>query len=99
IGGGRVAAYEMLVVTPATANLIREAKTYRINSTIQTGTKLGMQMLDDHMFRLWQQGLVEKRDILLKANDPDELASKLARAERGLFEDEAEARGRIDSEK
>jgi len=96
IGGGRVAAYEMLVVTPAIANLIRENKTYRINSSIQTGAKLGMQLLDDHMFRLWQDGIVEKREILSKANNQDELAGKIARAERGLFEDEDEAARRLD---
>src|SRR5206468_3341790 len=44
IGGGRVAAYEMLVVTPAIGNLIRENKTFRINSAIQTGAKQGMQL-------------------------------------------------------
>jgi twitching motility protein PilT len=94
IGGGRVAAYEMLVVNSAIANLIRENKTYRITSTIQTGQRQGMQLLDDHMFRLWKEGLVEKREILLKANSPDELASKIARAERGLFEDDDESRER-----
>lgn len=88
IGGGRVAAYEMLVVTPAIANLIRENKTYRITSAIQTGHKLGMQLLDDHMFKLWREGLVEKHDALLKANSPEELAAKITRAERGMFEDE-----------
>jgi twitching motility protein PilT len=88
IGGGRVAAYEMLVVTPAIANLIRENKTYRITSAIQTGHKLGMQLLDDHMFKLWREGLVEKHEVLLKANSPEELAAKIARAERGMFEDE-----------
>ena len=76
IGGGRVAAYEMLVVTPAIANLIRENKTFRITSAIQTGPKLGMQLLDDHMFRLWRDGLVEKNDILFRANNPDELAAQ-----------------------
>jgi twitching motility protein PilT len=91
ISGGRVAAYEMLVVTPAIANLIRENKTYRINSAIQTGAKLGMQLLDDHMFKLWKDGIVEKREILVKANSVDELAGKIARAERGLFEDDNEA--------
>ncbi len=96
IGGGRVAAYEMLVVTPAVANLIRENKTFRITSTIQTGAKLGMQLLDDHMFKLWRDGIVEKKEVLMKANNPEELASKIARAERGLFEDEEEARGRLD---
>ncbi len=95
IGGGRVAAYEMLVVTPAIANLIRENKTFRINSSIQTGHKLGMQLLDDHMFRLWQAGMVEKRDILFRANQPDEVATKIARAERGILEDEDEARRRM----
>lgn len=98
IGGGRVAAYEMLVVTPAIANLIRENKTYRINSAIQTGHKLGMQLLDDHMFKLWQEGIVDKRDILAKANHPDELAAKIARAERGLLEDEEEAKRRLAAE-
>ncbi len=95
IGGGRVAAYEMLVVTPAIANLIRENKTYRINSAIQTGHKLGMQLLDDHLFRLWRDGVIEKRDAMVKCNQPDELAARIARAERGLLEDEDEARARM----
>lgn len=94
IGGGRVAAYEMLVVTPAIANLIRENKTFRINSAIQTGAKLGMQLLDDHMFKLWQSGTVDKEEIFFRANMPDELRAKVARAEQGLFEDEDEARER-----
>ncbi len=88
IGGGRVAAYEMLVVTPATANLIRENKTFRINSVIQTGYKQGMQLLDDHMFKLWRDGLVEKQDIIYKANRAEELVAKIARAEQGLFDDD-----------
>src|SRR6476661_9779167 len=58
---GLVAAYEMLVVTPAIANLIREAKTFRINSMIQTGRKYGMQLLDDALFNLWKNGLCEER--------------------------------------
>jgi twitching motility protein PilT len=98
IGGGRVAAYEMLVVTPAIGNLIRENKTYRINSSIQTGAKLGMQLLDDHMFKLWRAGLVDKKDIIVKANSPDELQAKIARAERGLFEDEEESKRRLGKE-
>jgi len=98
IGGGRVAAYEMLVVTPAISNLIRENKTFRITSAIQTGQKLGMQLLDDHMFQLWRRGLVDEREILLRANSPDELRSKIARAKRGLLEDEEEAKQRIEEE-
>jgi twitching motility protein PilT len=93
VGGGRVAAYEMLVVTPAIANLIRENKTFRITSAIQTGFKLGMQLLDDHMFKLWREGLVEKQEVLLRSNSPEELAAKMARAERGLLEDEQDKDG------
>ena len=88
ITGGRVAAYEMLVVTPAISNLIRENKTFRITSAIQTGHRLGMQLLDDHMFKLWEAGMVEKHEVMLKANAPDELAVKIARAEKGMFDDE-----------
>jgi twitching motility protein PilT len=85
---GLVAAYEMLVVTPAIANLIRENKTYRINSSIQTGRKFGMQLLDDALFNLWKNGLVEEQDIVMKSNHPGELKAKLERAKRGLFDDE-----------
>jgi twitching motility protein PilT len=88
IGGGRCAAHELLVVTPAIANLIRENKTFRINSSIQTGAKYGMQLLDDHMFRLWREGLVSKEEVMLKAQKADDLAARIARAERGLFDDD-----------
>lgn len=84
IKGGRVGAYEMLVVTPAIANLIRENKTFRINSSIQTGAKLGMQLLDDHLFRLWRDGVVSKEEVLIKSQSPDELMNRIQRSERGL---------------
>ena len=63
---GLVAAYEMLVVTPAISNLIRENKTYRIDSSIQTGRKHGMILLDDSLFNLWRQGLVEESEVMFK---------------------------------
>jgi twitching motility protein PilT len=94
IGGGRVAAYEMLVVTSAIANLIRENKTFRINSAIQTGAKLGMQLLDDHLFQLWKEGKVLKEEAFVKANSLDELQKRIANAERGLFDDEADVERR-----
>ncbi|MDH3717412.1 MAG: type IV pilus twitching motility protein PilT [Planctomycetota bacterium] len=90
VGGGRVAAYEMLVMTPAIANLVRENKTFRINSAIQTGQKHGMQLLDDHLFRLWEEQLCAREDVLGKANDPSELANKIANAEKGLLDEEME---------
>jgi len=87
---GLVAAYEMLVVTPAIANLIRENKTYRINSSIQTGKKYGMQLLDDALFQLWKSGTCEERDVVLRCNHPGELKSKIALAKKGLLADEEE---------
>lgn len=86
IGGGRVAAYEMLVVDPATANLIRENKLFRITSTMQTGAKKGMQLLDDNLFKLWKEGIIAKEDAILKANRPEDVVERIARAERGLMD-------------
>lgn len=90
IGGGRVAAFETLVVTPGIANLIRENKIFRITSAIQTGSKHGMKLLDDHLFELWKNEVVTKEDALSKANLPDELAKRIAEAERGIFEEAEE---------
>jgi twitching motility protein PilT len=84
---GLVAAYEMMVVTDAIQNLIRENKVYRIDSSIQTGRKYGMFLLDDNLFGLWKNGLVEKEEILLRAKKPPELAAKIANFERGQLED------------
>jgi len=87
---GLIAAYEMMVVTPAIRNLIRENKTYRIDSSIQTGRKNGMFLLDDMLFRLWKDDLCEKEEVLLKSSRPTDLAAKIAAAERGMAEDEDE---------
>ena len=90
IGGGRIAAHEMLVVTPAIANLIRENKTFRINSSIQTGAKFGMQLLDDYLFKLWRDGIVSKEEVMLKSAKPDDLMARIQRAEKGLFDEDDE---------
>jgi twitching motility protein PilT len=90
IGGGRCAAYEMLVVTPAIGNLIRENKTFRITSAIQTGAKLGMVLMDDSLFKLWKEGRCTKQDVLAKAHYPEDLAARIANAERGIFDDESD---------
>ncbi len=90
IGGGRVAAHEVLVVTPGIANLIRENKIFRVTSSIQTGAKHGMQLLDDHLYKLWQNGIVTRQDALGKANMPEELARRIAAASGGMFDDEVD---------
>lgn len=77
---GRVAAYEFLVVTPAISNLIRENKTFRIDSAIQTGKKFGMQLLDDHLWSLYSKGLISAEEMIDKGKDASELTQKVHRS-------------------
>ncbi len=86
IGGGRVAAFELLVVTPAVGNLIRENKTFRINSAIQTGAKFGMQLMDDHLFTLWATEKITIEDALGKSHEPDALARRIAEARMQMMQ-------------
>ncbi|MDG1838545.1 MAG: type IV pilus twitching motility protein PilT [Phycisphaerales bacterium] len=76
---GRVASYEFLVVTPAIANLIRENKTFRIDSAIQTGKKFGMQLLDDHLWGLYERGLINAEEMIDKARDASDLTNRIHR--------------------
>ena len=76
VGKGRIAAYEFMVVTPAIANLIRENKTYRIDSSIQTGKKLGMQLLDEHLWKLYDAGTISLEEMLDKGRAPGALQDK-----------------------
>lgn len=78
-GGGRVAALEVLIVTPAISNLIREGKTFQIPSAMQTGKNNGMVMLNDALMDLVQKGLVEPRDAYIKAVDKTGFESLLTR--------------------
>jgi twitching motility protein PilT len=94
IGGGRCAAYEVLVVDAGIGNLIRENKTFRINSAIQTGAKKGMKLLDDDLFRLWSEKKVLEEDVLAKSQNLDELAKRIADAKQGIFDDEETVAGR-----
>jgi twitching motility protein PilT len=90
IGGGRCAAYEILVVTSAIGNLIRENKTFRINSAIQTGARQGMQLMDDALFKLWKEEKCTIEDVLAKAHNPDDLAKRIVNAKRGEEEEQEE---------
>jgi twitching motility protein PilT len=80
IEGGRVAAFEILICTPAVSNLIREGKTFQISSAMQTGRKIGMVMLTDSLFSLVKQKIVEPEEAYLKAVDKEALAKKLTDA-------------------
>ncbi len=79
---GMVAAYEFLVVTPAISNLIRDNKTFRIDSMIQTGKKFGMQLLDDHLWQLYSQGKISAEEMVDKGKNPGELRDKVHRLGR-----------------
>lgn len=69
---GRVAAFEVLVATPAVRNLIRENKTYQISSMIQTGARQKMQTLDQSLALLVERGLVSYDEAHSRAKDPGE---------------------------
>ncbi len=74
---GRVAAMEIMVVNPAVANNIREGKTYQIPSIIQTGGRLGMQLLNNDLIELVRQGIVEPTEAYLNAVDKDDIVAKI----------------------
>jgi twitching motility protein PilT len=84
---GLIASYELLIVTPAIANLIRENKTYRISSDIQTGKKHGMRLMDDSLFDLWKQGLIDKEDAIRKSIKANEVRQRIQNAEEGLADE------------
>ena len=79
IGGGRVAAYEILVAVPAVRSLIRQNKSFQIPSTMQTGKRQGMQLMDDALADLVRKGLVTLDDALAVANEPANLRNQLGR--------------------
>lgn len=69
LGGGRVAALEIMFGVPAIANLIRESKVFQIPSIMQTGRKAGMCLMNDSLFKLAKDGVVAPDEALAKAND------------------------------
>ena len=79
-GKGRVAGFEIMIMNPAISNLIRENKSFRIDSTIQTSANQGMILLDDWLFKLYQQGIIEFSEMMMKAKDPGFLQRKVQEA-------------------
>jgi len=77
IGGGRVAAREILLTIPAVSNLIREGKAFQIPSVMQTSRKLGMIQLGDVLIDLVDQGLVAPQEAYMKATDKNAFMTML----------------------
>ncbi|MFP4075848.1 MAG: type IV pilus twitching motility protein PilT [Halochromatium sp.] len=70
-GGGRIAAHEIMIATPAIRNLIREDKIAQMYSSIQTGQAHGMQTLDQNLTELLKRGLISKADARAKAQNKE----------------------------
>ena len=73
-GQGRVAAIEVMLGTPAISNLIREAKTHQIDMQIQTGKKLGMQLMDNSLFDLFSRKLISQEMAISNSTDKENFA-------------------------
>jgi twitching motility protein PilT len=80
---GRLAAFEVMISTPSIQALIRDNKTYRITSDIQTGAKYGMITLDAHLLTLYEAGLIRYEDLITKAQDPGAIVQRLEEAAKG----------------
>ncbi len=74
---GRIAAFEIMIATPSIRALIRDNKTFRITSDIQTGAKWGMQTLDSHLIELWRAGKISYEEMVTKAQDTEELLQQI----------------------
>jgi twitching motility protein PilT len=79
IGGGRVPALEVLIVTPSVSNLIREGKVFQIPSIMQTGKKYGMCQMNDSFLDLVRRKLVEPQEVYAKAADKPGVLALLKR--------------------
>ena len=77
---GVVAAYEFMYVTPGIQNLIRENKSYRIDSEIQTGKKYGMELLDDNLWRHYSSGKISAEETIDKSKNPSLMVDRFHRA-------------------
>jgi len=78
IGGGRVAAMEIMIGTQATRYLIREGKAHQLHSAMQTAAREGMQILDQALANLVGTGKITKEDAMLNAADVDQLKTFLS---------------------
>src|ERR1041385_959916 len=80
---GRVAIFEIMINTPSIAALIRDNKSFRINSDIQTGAKYGMVTLDSFLIDKYLLGMISQEEVITKAQDPTSVMIKLQEMEGG----------------
>jgi twitching motility protein PilT len=78
---GRVAVFEVMINTPSIAALIRDNKTFRIQSDIQTGSKYGMVTLDSFLIDKYLQGMIAREEVINKSQDPTTIMAKLQELE------------------
>ena len=78
VDGGLVPAFEVMLVNPAIRNLIREAKTYQIDSTIQASSAEGMVSMDASLLELYKQGRITEDTVLIHCVYPEATAKRLA---------------------
>lgn len=79
---GRVAVFEIMITTPSIQNLIREKKTFRITSDIQTGSKYGMKTFDSSLVELYQRNIIDYETMVGKAFEPDQIEMKFQKRKR-----------------
>ncbi|MCX6339859.1 MAG: type IV pilus twitching motility protein PilT [Candidatus Aureabacteria bacterium] len=76
-GRGRVAVFEIMIATPSIQNLIRENKTFRIQSDIQTGSRFGMKTLDMSLMEMYRKGTISYESMMAAAQDPEQILIQL----------------------
>jgi len=89
---GRVAVFEIMINTPSVAALIRDNKTFRIQSDIQTGSKHGMVTLDSFLLDKWQAGMISEEDVVTKSMDPLTISLKLDELRAAKAETQSQSR-------
>jgi twitching motility protein PilT len=77
-GKGRAAAFEIMIMNPAISNLIRENKSFRIDSTIQTSANQGMILLDDWLYKLYKNGTISFEQMMGYSKDQGYLQRKVS---------------------
>jgi len=75
---GRIGAYEVMIATPAIKNMIREGKTHQVQSVLQTGTKFGMQTMDNSLLDLYKRGIISRDDAMSYSFDHERMMKMLS---------------------